>query len=555
MVKSKHIVSELLRPVIYMAVLLFACALLILGHTVVTLNVMEREQSAKNMDISLAVFRQSLERVTIDYSWWDEAVQNLVIERNQNWIGVNISADALITTGSDAVFVADGQNAIWHSMFLDGTTTEMEKAIDDLLVLFQSARNSPADNPMPSSGYILLGERLYLASAGAITGQELDSSPAASFESQSILGFMQEVNSKRLGGISDLLRLENLYFQAGGDTTENASITLTSPTGQRLGSLQWQSSKPGTDFLLVLLPVLSSILVIVLICTLVIVKRTTKVAKRLVSNEHFLEEKNQKLETSLSELAKANQQVREASKAKTEFLTNVSHELRTPLNAIIGFSEIICEQRMGTIGNPKYVEYARDINKSGDHLLSLINEILDLSKIKSGQFRLSLENTELNETVQTVIKLFETDAAARDVDLVFANSEDEIVLWADGRAIRQILINLIGNALKFTPAKGSVTVKTEIDKDNHIALTIEDTGIGIPQDQIQAALTPFQQIDGSLNRKHGGTGLGLPLSQQLAELHDGRLEIESAPHQGTKVTVTFPPKSLRKINQGAQIAS
>ena len=538
-----------------MAVLLFACALLILGHTVVTLNVMEREQSAKNMDISLAVFRQSLERVTIDYSWWDEAVQNLVIERNQNWIGVNISADALITTGSDAVFVADGQNAIWHSMFLDGTTTEMEKAIDDLLVLFQSARNSPADNPMPSSGYILLGERLYLASAGAITGQELDSSPAASFESQSILGFMQEVNSKRLGGISDLLRLENLYFQAGGDTTENASITLTSPTGQRLGSLQWQSSKPGTDFLLVLLPVLSSILVIVLICTLVIVKRTTKVAKRLVSNEHFLEEKNQKLETSLSELAKANQQVREASKAKTEFLTNVSHELRTPLNAIIGFSEIICEQRMGTIGNPKYVEYARDINKSGDHLLSLINEILDLSKIKSGQFRLSLENTELNETVQTVIKLFETDAAARDVDMVFANSEDEIVLWADGRAIRQILINLIGNALKFTPAKGRVTVKTEIDKDNHIALTIEDTGIGIPQDQIQAALTPFQQIDGSLNRKHGGTGLGLPLSQQLAELHDGRLEIESAPHQGTKVTVTFPPKSLRKINQGAQIAS
>jgi len=555
MVKSKHIVSELLQPVAYMAVLLTACTLLILGHTVASLNSMEQKQGAKGVEVSLAAFRQSFEQLNVDYSWWDESVENLVVERNQSWIDVNISIDTLTTTRSDAVFVADGQNRIWHSTFLTEKNPNIEDARDDLIMLFERSRKSSADSPTASSGYIFLNGKLYLASAAAITGQNLASSPQTPSGPQSILGFLREIDSQQLEKFSDLLRLKDLYFDRENGATASTSIMLTSPAGQELGTLQWQSSKPGTDFLWTLLPVLISILAIVLVCTFVIVKRTSKMAIQLASHERYLEEKNQKLERSLSELAKANEQVREASRAKTEFLTNVSHELRTPLNAIIGFSEIICEQRMGNIGNTKYVEYAKDINKSGAHLLSLINEILDLSKIKSGQFRLSFENTKVNEVIESVTKLFAADAETKKVHLAFERAEEDIVLWADERALRQILINLIGNALKFTPADGRVSVTTKIDRDSRVLLTIEDTGIGIPENQIKAALTPFQQVDGSLNRKHGGTGLGLPLSQQLAELHDGELKLDSVPGQGTTVTVIFPPKSLRKVKHSTQIAS
>ena len=553
--KGKQIVSELLRPVVYLAVLLTVCVLLILGHSVATLNTMAREQGLESLAMSLDGFQQSLERVNIDYSWWDEAIDNLVLDRNQSWIDVNIGADALLTTGTDVIFAADDQNNVWYLRYTDNRDVNLEDIRTDLNVLFQTARQQPRSNPRPESGFVEINEKLYLISAAAITAQKQESSPTPISQQQHILGFLQEVDSNQLTRMGAVLRLQNLRFDTESETRRRAFIKLKSPSSSSLGALTWQSSKPGTDFLIKMTPVVGSIILIVGICTAVIGRRTTQVARRLVANEHFLEEKNQKLETSLSELAEANEQVKEASRAKTEFLTNVSHELRTPLNAIIGFSEIICEQRMGRVGNSKYVEYAQDINQSGAHLLSLINEILDLSKIKSGQFRLSLENIDLNDVVESGIKLFATQAESRNIDLTFERSSEEIVLSADERALRQILINLIGNALKFTPNGGRVTAKTELDRDSNIYLSIEDTGIGIPETEIKAALTPFQQVDGRLNRKHGGTGLGLPLSQQLAELHDGSLELESEPGHGTKVTITFPPKSLRKTRPTTQIAS
>ena len=545
----------MLRPVAYLAALLIFCFFSVLGHSVTTLNVMAKDQSTENMEMSLAALKRSLERVNIDYSWWDESLENLVIKRDQSWIEVNIAVDALNTTGTSAIFVADAQDTIWYAESTYGPLLELETLQQDLAVLFQSARAQQASNPLPHSGFVELGGKLYIISVAAITSQGMETSPLSLSNTQSILGFMQEIDSAQLTALGETLRVDDLQFHFKGSDESGASITLYTPSGRRLGAFNWQPGKPGTDFLLKMSTVGGSALLLVAIFTLVIFRRTSQVARQLAANERFLEEKNTKLETSLAELADANERVVQASQAKTEFLTNVSHELRTPLNAIIGFSEIISEQRMGNIGNQKYVEYAKDINQSGAHLLSLINEILDLSKIKSGQFNLSRDLVDLNAVAQSVAKLFQTSAKEKAITLTEDLAHEEIMIWADERAVRQVLINLIGNALKFTPEGGQITIKSEVTRDNEVCVHISDTGIGIPGDQIEIALAPFKQVDGRLARSHGGTGLGLPLSQQLMELHGGTLTIESTVHVGTIITVTFPAKCLRQVNRAAQQAS
>ncbi|MBL4740464.1 MAG: PAS domain-containing protein [Sneathiella sp.] len=229
-----------------------------------------------------------------------------------------------------------------------------------------------------------------------------------------------------------------------------------------------------------------------------------------------------------------------ANKMKTHFLANMSHELRTPLNSIIGFSEIMKEERLGPVGSTRYREYAVDINESGLHLLSLINDILDLSKIEAGAEKLYEENLEISATVKSVTKTLTGLLNAGKLDLKFDFSENMPILRADARRVRQILLNLLSNAIKFTPAGGTVEIKTWMHANGDCVLQVIDSGIGIALADIQKALTPFQQIDSDLNRKHNGTGLGLPLTKSLVEMHGGYMDLKSELGVGTSVTVHFP---------------
>ena len=238
-------------------------------------------------------------------------------------------------------------------------------------------------------------------------------------------------------------------------------------------------------------------------------------------------------------LREARDQATAASRSKSEFLANMSHELRTPLNAIIGFSEALERELFGPVGNPRYREYAEDIHNSGVHLLSLINDILDLSKIEAGHFKLHEDETELSHVVESAMRIVRHRAQQANIDLDCALPHPSPVIVADERALKQVLINLVSNAVKFSPDGGGISVTGQITAEC-LRISVTDRGCGISEDDIPRALTPFTQLDGSLSRQHEGTGLGLPLAKHLTELHGGALSIESEVGAGTTVHVDLP---------------
>jgi len=223
----------------------------------------------------------------------------------------------------------------------------------------------------------------------------------------------------------------------------------------------------------------------------------------------------------------------------------MSHELRTPLNAIIGFSEIMERGTFGPLGSERYGGYVRDIIRSSRHLLGIISDILETAKMEAGKIELDEEDVDLAEDVRDTVQLLGEQAALAQLTLTVDAAPTLPLLHADRRRIRQIVINLVSNAIKFTPPGGRIAVALRHAPSGEVTLTVADTGIGIATANIPKVLAPFGQVEGPLNRRHEGTGLGLPLSKALAELHGGGLSIDSAPGQGTRVTVMFPQTRVR----------
>ena len=242
-----------------------------------------------------------------------------------------------------------------------------------------------------------------------------------------------------------------------------------------------------------------------------------------------------------------------ASRSKTEFLANISHELRTPLNAIIGFSEVMRDGLFGPVENIRYKEYLRDIHASGTHLLSLINDILDVAKAEAGKIELIEECVDVDRMIESCLRLIHERALQAGVAITVDLRPNLPKLWADQRKICQIVLNLLSNSIKFTPRGGRIALAATADREQGMALTVSDTGIGIAPQDIPKVLSPFGQVDSSLSRKHEGTGLGLPLSKALVEAHGGTLLLESRIGEGTHVTALFPVFRLRV--QGLEVST
>ncbi|MEE8445869.1 MAG: PAS domain-containing protein, partial [Alphaproteobacteria bacterium] len=239
-------------------------------------------------------------------------------------------------------------------------------------------------------------------------------------------------------------------------------------------------------------------------------------------------------------LRAAMEQAELDNRSKSEFLANMSHELRTPLNAVIGFAEIMEAGLFGPLGNPQYRDYCRDIKESGDHLLSLINDILDLSKIEAGKREIDEVRIDIAKAVASCLHLVSGRAEESGVLLENAVAASLPALLADERSLRQILLNLLSNAVKFTPAGGSVTVNAAVDDAGRMIIEVADTGIGIAKRDISKVLKPFGQVASSLTRQQEGTGLGLPMAKSLVDLHGGELRIDSRKGCGTSVKIVFP---------------
>lgn len=239
------------------------------------------------------------------------------------------------------------------------------------------------------------------------------------------------------------------------------------------------------------------------------------------------------------EIKAAQERAESANKAKSRFLANMSHELRTPLNAVIGFTDMMRQQTFGPLGNERYQEYATLIYDSGQLLLDLISDMLDMAKIEAGKLELNIENVDFNSTVEDSVRMLRDRAENSGLELTLSMPKQNVFAAADKRAVKQIMLNLLTNAIKFTPAGGHVGVSVRTG-DGQATISVRDTGIGIPADDLERIGNPFEQVNGDPMLAKSGSGLGLALVRALVEKHGGSLRIESEEGVGTDVRVSFP---------------
>lgn len=240
------------------------------------------------------------------------------------------------------------------------------------------------------------------------------------------------------------------------------------------------------------------------------------------------------------ELRTAKRSAETANAHKSEFLAHVSHEIRTPLNAIIGFADMMATERFGPIGHPRYVEYANDIGRSGRHVLDIVNDLLDISKIEAGEMELDFIAVGLNETVSEAVSLVQPQANSQRVIIRTALSHAVPQVVADLRSVKQIVLNILSNAIRFTPSGGQIVVSTAYEANGNVVLRIRDTGIGMTRPELELAMKPFRQVAGGTRKRGDGTGLGLPLTKAMVDANRASFSITSAPNEGTLVEITFP---------------
>ncbi|MCW5773281.1 MAG: PAS-domain containing protein [Rhodospirillaceae bacterium] len=272
--------------------------------------------------------------------------------------------------------------------------------------------------------------------------------------------------------------------------------------------------------------------------------------RELEEMQRQLQDQRDGQRTLMRQVLQARDEAAAANAAKSVFLANMSHELRTPLNAIIGFAEIMNGELFGALGHPRYAGYIGDMLGAAKHLLKLINDILDLSKIEAGKWELREEPVDVRRTLEGVMRLFRAREEAQRLDIAVDAPEAMPPILADERALKQILINAMSNAIKFTPAGGRVRLRARRDGRGRLHLAIGDSGVGIKPEEMTKALSPFGQIDNHMTRRHQGTGLGLPIAKALVEHHGGRLRIRSRPGFGTVIAIVLPSERFLGAQQG-----
>jgi len=246
-----------------------------------------------------------------------------------------------------------------------------------------------------------------------------------------------------------------------------------------------------------------------------------------------------------AQLLKTIYEADHANRAKSAFLANMSHELRTPLNAIIGFSEILTGQLFGQMQNDRYLEYAKDINDTGQHLLTVLNDLLDISRIEAGFLTLDENVIDPQQMMRSCARMLNEKVSAANLTLNLNIPPDLPALFGDETRLRQVVINLLTNAVKFTPSGGTISASVNIIDDGGLEITIMDTGVGISEHDLERVMEPFQQAEQNLSRRYGGVGLGLSLARNLTELHDGTITLESEPGIGTLARMRLPADRVR----------
>lgn len=407
-------------------------------------------------------------------------------------------------------------------------TQDLEKQVDE-----KTAELQKAQQDVDTLRRSLVSDEAYLAQLQA----ELEKSRAAlSAETQSLAELRERLAERS----SEADRQEQIIF----DNQERIASQTATLEAQEL-SIQQQTSVISSQQNWLIIAAAALVAISLLMGRLFQVSRKMRLLNTDLSQAKGELEDRVKARTADLELA--TEQAIKASQAKSEFLSNMSHELRTPLNAIIGFSSMLKDEIYGKIGDERYADYAGLINTSGDHLLGIINEILDLTRIETGKMKLNETAFSPTNAVNECLDIFSPTAVGKRQEIVFDTPDIQLFLKADRQFYCQMLLNLLGNASKFSPEGSQITVTMTMDKGKGLVLAVRDQGIGIPSEKIPVVSQPFVQVESTMHRNYHGVGLGLTLVSSMINLHSGKLDIESTEGEGTRVWLTFP--SDRIVNE------
>lgn len=456
----------------------------------------------------MRAIHEALAVLVEDNAWWDTAVENIYLKENIDWIDSTLGESVDGIGQVDGVFVIRQDGTIAYSNFVADLPPPHSILDAGLLDLVQNLGEPEENLPLTRSGYFLVEGELVAFGASMVQATGVNDLPAISEKQLPVIVFVGLVGAEDIAAIGENYALQRLEMTRNAPRTD-ISFSIPAADDSGAGYLVWAPAAPGSEMIrYMILPAIVLLAIVALAMT-----RFVRRASRLVD-----------------ELARAN-------KAKSAFLASTSHEIRTPLNSIIGFTELISLELYGKVEGEKNKEYLQLIRESGEHLLSIINDILDISKLEAERFEVYGEQVDPRAVAQAACKLVSTAARERDITLEIDCLPGDVL--SDERIMRQVLINLLSNAVKFTPAKGKVAVRGKI-KGHYYSICVEDTGVGMTEEQIAVGLSLFGQIDDSMTRAHKGTGLGLPLVTRFMDLLQGTFEIKSVPGVGTTVTVGFP---------------
>ncbi|WP_417449465.1 ATP-binding protein [Kordiimonas sp.] len=443
-----------------------------------------------------------------DNAWWDAAVENIFLKEDIDWIDYTLGESVMGINQVHGVLIIRADGTMAYANFTAALPSPHSILDHGLATLVKTTKPPQKHQPLSRSGYLKIDDSLIAFGASMVQSTGANDVGNILGKRLPFVVFISLVSSGDVAQIGRENAIENLRL-AEQMPNLDSSFAVMDIQGQEAAFLSWESAAPGSQMIRYM--ILPAILLLVVIGFAM--ARFLKRAGRLIE-----------------ELAGAN-------KAKSAFLASTSHEIRTPLNAIIGFTEMISLELYGKVEGEKNKEYLKLIKDSGEHLLSIINDILDISKLEAERFEVYAERVDPREPIRAACQLVAASAREKDIEVDLTCLPGDVL--SDERIMRQILINLLSNAIKFTPLGGKIIVDGKI-KGRFYALTVEDTGVGMTDTEIKVALSLFGQVNDSLTRSQKGTGLGLPLVTRFVDLLNGTFNITSTPGVGTRVTVSFP---------------